>query len=279
MTIYDLSNDLNNDLSTEVIIDLEFIILMITNIFNTIYELFVIILVRTYNYIFVNVTNTENISFIEYTKQQEQLVINKGYLLLKNISYNISWKLIEICALTNEYYNKSVIPKFNELTNNYFKISIIFVKDGEEILKFKNNKMLLEYGKNNIPDYDFILYTEHHINNPKKNYTLISDEILNNEYKGIAVPSDVGFIIFQVEYNNTNYDINFKEPHNYLINNNVIKPHFFNYYMKKTHNIKLSDNYKVTYMTNNCVQSCIKYPFFIKFSESGLTSFPLKQTN
>lgn len=268
MKVFDLSNELLNDLG--------YILTMITCLFNTLYELLIILIVRTYNYVYVSIANNDNLNFDTYTKEQEQIIINKGYLLFKDVSFKISWKIVEIITIINEYYNKSIIPKFNELTNNYFKLSIIVVKNGDEVLQFRNNKMLLEFEKKNNIDYDFILYTDFHIDNPKKNYTLISYEIINNEYKEIIIPSDVGFIFFQLEYNNIKYDINFKEPKNYLVNDNIIKSDFFNYYMKKTYNIELINDYSVTYMTLDCIQTSIDYPFFIKINKTGVTSFPIK---
>ena len=47
--------------------------------------------------------------------------------------------------------------------------------------------------------------------------------------------------------------------------------------MKNVYNIKLTDEYIVHYITNTMVEGTIKSPFFIKFNERGLTSFPIKQ--
>ena len=68
--------------------------------------------------------------------------------------------------------------------------------------------------------YDMILQTEYNKNNDsKKNYTAISYDIKS---KNTIDQSNISFIIFQITTNNEKYDINLKEPKNFLIKNNSI---------------------------------------------------------
>ena len=55
--------------------------------------------------------------------------MNKGYELVKNIGFKVSWKLLELTTLINEFYIKRVRPKFHELTDNYFRKSIKVIKN------------------------------------------------------------------------------------------------------------------------------------------------------
>ena len=55
MKVFDLSNELLNDLG--------YILTMITCLFNTLYELLIILIVRTYNYVYVSIANNDNLNF------------------------------------------------------------------------------------------------------------------------------------------------------------------------------------------------------------------------
>ena len=47
--------------------------------------------------------------------------------------------------------------------------------------------------------------------------------------------------------------------------------------MRNIYNIEIGDNFSVNYMTNDMIISNLNNPFFIKFNEVGLTSFPMKK--
>lgn len=204
----------------------------------------------------------------------------KGNEIMKNVIFKISWKLLECHTLINEFYKKTLRPKFHELTDNYFRKSIIIVKNGEEILSFKNYMEASNLLNNEEINYDFILQTKFNKTDSKKNYTTITDKLVNYDNDNIEV-SDIGFIIFQLSFKTDNgvekYEINMKEPKNYLVKDNVLKSNFFKYYMKKTYQIDLADDFNIFYMTNDMNQSNLTNPFFIKFNDVGLTSFPIKK--
>ena len=213
----------------------------------------------------------------------ESEVILKVDNYFKDVLFKINWKLIETVTVIRECYYKKVKPRFHELTDNYFRIPIKVIKNGEEILSFRNNNDLLKYSNNNDSiNYDFILYTKFHHNDSKKNFTIVSDNILE-DYKNCTEGSDVGFIIFELCFKDDEgmhkYDINLKEPKNYLLKDNILKSNFFKYYMKTIYNIDLQDNFSINYMTNDMSTSKLNSNFFIKFNEIGLTSFPMKKEN
>ena len=76
---------------------------------------------------------------------------------------------------------------------------------------------------------------------------------------------------------NEKYDINLKEPKNFLLKNNVLKYNFFRWYMKKVYNTDLSEDYSVNYMCQDMSTANLKSPFFIKFGDDGVTSFSSKK--
>lgn len=208
------------------------------------------------------------------------LYTNKGRELIKDIGFKVSWKIIEWTTIVYEFYNKILIPKFHEVTDNNFRKSIKLIRNGEESHSFKNIGEASKVLKNSELDYDFILQTKFHNTDSKKNYTVISEK-LNENFENEMEVSDVGFIIFQLgikdEEGLQKYEINLKEPKNYLVKDNVLKSNFFKYYMKKTYEIDLGDNFNVFYMTNDMSQTNLTNPFFIKFNDVGLTSFPMKK--
>lgn len=204
----------------------------------------------------------------------------KGMELIKNATFKISWKLLQCHTLINEFYKKTLRPKFHELTDNYFRKSIIIVKNGEEILSFKNYTEALKILNNKEINYDFILQTKFNKTDSKKNYTIITDKLINHDKENIEI-SNVGFIIFQLSFENDKgiykYEINMKEPKNYLVKDNVLNSSFFKYYMKKIYEIDLIDNFSVFYITNDMNQCNLTNPFFIKFNDVGLTSLEIKK--
>ena len=204
-----------------------------------------------------------------------------GYELIKNAGIRLSWKLLEWTVIVDDFYKKKLRAKFHELTDNYFRKDIKVIRDGEEILSFKNvNEADLVLNHSNEINYDLILQTKFHKTDSKKNFTLLTDKIVDN-YKENIIPSDVGFIIFQLKFSNDKgthkYDINLKEPMNYLIKDNVLKSNFFKYYIKNVYNVDIPEEFNIDYMTNDMTTASLSNPFFIKFNDVGFTSFPMKK--
>jgi len=189
----------------------------------------------------------------------------------KNTTYDISWKVIGAYTMANEVYRKQIVPSFHSFTYNYFKTEIILTKDGNEIYHLSDWEL---YKNHKDKDFDMLLYTKFHDTEDKKNYTIIGDNnfILNdNNHSNIC---SVNFIIFQLSYDNQKYDINLKEPFNFLLKNNTLKHSFFKWYMKKIYDVDIElHNYSVNYMTQDMSTSNLHSPFFIKFNEDSITSF------
>ena len=47
--------------------------------------------------------------------------------------------------------------------------------------------------------------------------------------------------------------------------------------MRNAYNINIGDEFSITYMTNDMSTSTLNNPFFIKFNDIGITSFPIKK--
>ena len=247
----------------------------IANTLYYIYEKSIRMGIRGYYYVnFTKGELNENEKRIDDIESETVLQCNN---YLKDIFFKMNWKVIEFITLIREYNKKTLRPKFHELTDNYFRKSIKVIHNGDEKYSFKNYKEALAKidGEEKI-NYDFILHTNYHKTESKKNYTIISDKLINN-YEDQMFPSDVGFIIFQLKTGDVKYDIDIKEPKNYLIKDNVLKSNFFKYYMRNTYNINIGDEFSITYMTNDMSTSTLNNPFFIKFNDIGITSFPIKK--
>jgi len=213
--------------------------------------------------------------------ESETIIVCNNYF--KDILFKVNWKIIEFISLIREFNKRTLRPKFHELTDNYFRKPIKVISNGVEIYNFKNyEEAYNKIEKDEKSDYDFILNTKYHKTESKKNYTIISDK-LSNDYKEIFDVCEVGFIYFQLKCSNNGeiqkYEINLKEPKNYLIKDNVLKTSFFKYYIKNIYNVDISDDFSIDYMTNDMSVSSLNNPFFIKFNEIGLTSFPMKKEN
>ena len=190
----------------------------------------------------------------------------------KNISYEFGWKCAEIATVTNIFYKKTFIPSFHYLTNDYFRYPLLLIKDGEEIMYIKNtNSPQLEE-----MEYDLLFYTNYNENDPKKNYTIIRECGITDNQFPIEDKCDVNFIIFQLTMDNDKFDINLKEPKNFLLKNNELTYDFFKWYMKKVYNKNLSEDYSVNYMCQDMSTASLISPFYIKFGDDGVTSVSLQ---
>ena len=191
----------------------------------------------------------------------------------KEVSYDFGWKCAEIATVTKIFYRKTLIPSFHNLTNDYFRYPLLLIKDGEDLMYIKtpNSSHLEEI------EYDLLFYTDYSENDPKKNYTIISESGIKDIKSPIEHKCDISFIIFQLTTENEKYDINLKEPKNFLLKNNVLKYNFFRWYMKKVYNTDLSEDYSVNYMCQDMSTANLKSPFFIKFGDDGVTSFSSKK--
>ena len=208
---------------------------------------------------------------IEYKVQKFNDCVNYINTSCNNVAYDISWKCIEVYTIVKESYKKNIIPNFHLLTNNYFKKEIILVKDGDELYYLRNWEDYTNHEDKNI---DIILYTKFNDTENKKNYTVIGDNKLQPKNNMHEEKCSISFIIFQLAVNNNKYDINLKEPFNFLLKNNTLKHSFFKWYMKKIYDVTLElDNYSVNYMTQDMTISNLNSPFFIKFNEDSITSF------
>jgi hypothetical protein len=221
------------------------------------------------------VYSTISIIYFQETQQNIDIIynvceknINK---VCKNITYDISWKLIEVYTIAKEIYRKQIVPSFHSFTHDYFKTEIILTKNGNEIYYLSDWEV---YKNHEDKDFDMILYTKFHDTEDKKNYTIIGDNKFSLNDNTHSNGCSISFIIFQLTYDNQKYDINLKEPFNFLLKNNTLKHSFFKWYMKKLYEVDIElHNYSVYYMTQDMSTSNLHSPFFIKFNEDSITSF------
>lgn len=201
--------------------------------------------------------------------------VNSCNNFCKDMCYDISWKLCEVVSIVEIFYNKTVVPNFHSITDNYFRNrnEVILIKNGEEINMFKTWELFETDTDKENEDYDFLLYTKYKDDEHKKNYTIIGGHCLKNPNELLTHVCDVNFIIFQLTTGNNKYDINLKDPHNFLIKDNILKYSFFKWYIKKVYEVELTHEFCVNYMTQDMSIATLHHPFFIKFNEDGITSF------
>lgn len=149
-----------------------------------------------------------------------------------NNLFNISYNLL--------YYVSLAQIKVTKLINNY-----------NNIINIKDNKLLIEYYKNDN------LHNKIHVNEltniklDKNNhdYIIIKDEnqntlFYNNELTNLTFEkSNIKFLSLNIDYENNNYVINLKtDKHNFYIINNHIDKNFIKYYLANHLNIPISNN-------------------------------------
>ena len=189
----------------------------------------------------------------------------------------ISWKFMEIITFFISLYNDKMVPFFHFITDNYFKNKVLLISEGKELMKFKTLPKFEKFINSSKQDiyYELVLYTDYHLKDEKKNYTVISNHFLNSEIvqEKMTKKSNVNFIIFELEFQKQKYDINLKYDKNFLVENNVFSYAFFKWYLNKNYNVELNEDFTVHYMTNEMLLRTIKWPFILKISENTITSF------
>jgi hypothetical protein len=213
-----------------------------------------------------------NIYFTDCTtRERDDIYKHTVYICNRycnDISYEIVWKCCELVTFAELVYRKNIMPTFHYMTNEYFRYPVLLIKDDNEWMHTKDIDLWKE-----IMNYDLILYTDYSENDPKKNYTMISESRLEENNSTIMNKSNVNFIMFQLTMNNEAFDINLKEPYNFLLTNNVLTFYFFRWYMKKIYNKVLTKEYSVNYMTSDMKLVTLKSPFCVKFSKDDVMSF------
>jgi hypothetical protein len=158
--------------------------------------------------------------YIDSNLLQEYKTNSVNYIdnYIMDIGMDISWKTLEVLGILKKYYNKTLIPGFHNITNDYFRNSILIIKDGEEVKIIKDIETLKKMDCKKI-EYDLVYYTDYTLNDAKKNFTLIMDDIniIKTANDLIQHKSDINFIVFQLSIGDKKYDINLKEPNNFLI--------------------------------------------------------------
>ena len=196
---------------------------------------------------------------------------------INDLTFDISWKFIEIITQMKTFYKKNIIPYFHKITNNNFRNQLKVIKNGNEILQLKDIDAFKECSENIV--YDLLLMTKYDDVNENNNKTLILENIDNYNDQNFEKKSDVSFIIFELKNNNKTYDINFKSPLNFNLQNNILKDSFFKWYIKNKYNEDLEENYEVNFMTSELYSDKLKNPFYIKFNENGISAFSTIKKN
>lgn len=214
--------------------------------------------------------NEETDIVVKYKENTIESIDN----LVIDIGVNITWKMLEVVGTIKKFHNKTLIPLFHSTTNDYFRNTIILIKNGKEVMSVKNIKTFESINVDK-KDYDLIFCTDYSLNDSKRNYTLITDNVCDIKKSKVLLSNktNVSFIIFQLLQDGKKYDINLKEPKNFFIKNNTLRQPFFKWYMNKIYNVEISDDFSVNYMAQDMSVGNMHSPFFIKFNDSSVTSF------
>lgn len=210
---------------------------------------------------------TKSIEEIEEVKDKKKESI---YKWLQDEIFDIAWKYCEIQTIITDTYKTTIVPKFHNYTNNYFLDEIYCIKDKEITKKIKKYEEIKENLENELEENDFIIRIVYDLQD--KNYAKV---ILNNEVNDNFNKSSVNFIVLELEYNKEKYEIDLRNPLNYLIEGNVLECNFFRWYMKDKYNIDIVEEFVLRYMKGDCVLNELSSPFYIKFTDTDLTGFSI----
>ena len=150
---------------------------------------------------------------------------------------------------------KKNINKFKIWYIDYFNL-----KDSTDLKYVKDGKLLIKPGEN-LDENTLILKTINNIEineNVYENYAFIYDNKTANDFDEIEIiknmenyKCDYTFLLLSVKLDNdVKYILDFKNPYNYLMINNIINNNFLNYYLNLTHNVNLTNKYVINIMTN-----------------------------
>jgi len=177
---------------------------------------------------------------------------NKLNDIIKKQSYTYGWQILEKVSkcetvISNVWYKYKVyLPSLFNNSNQ----RLIFVKDGEEIVKLSFNSFILKLRNKDISaDYDFIL---HHIpietidkydtyDSCYKRYAKVTDI---TESRFVKSPKCIEFttVVLSIKNSDKTYCIDYGGSQFNINGNRLYDRLFLKWVLKKYHNLSLTDN-------------------------------------
>ena len=217
-------------------------------------------------------TDEEEVTMEKMAPPEDSYVHDAG-----NIFINIVWMFFELVTILKDFYDLSVKPSFNIITNGYFKTVVTAMYNNVKDVREYSSLEQFSCDQYFLPPYKFMVYA-HETKNDKQ--TITQNIIMNNgvevtkSIKELNYKNSKGSIMVlraSLPGSNTKYDINLKHPHNYMIIGNVINHYFIAWYLKNQHNISFHDqdllNTKLEYMNSSYQLETITAPYEIKIMD------------
>jgi hypothetical protein len=213
------------------------------------------------------------ISYIIYTNYDGNKEIGEQIKnVINDVGFNIAWKIAELKS-TFDDYSKKITPTIHSITNNSFRHQIEIINNGKSREQIVS---LHELDSFNLVDmsYEFIIHKTFNDEQTKKNYTRINyngKRDFSDSYESKV--SNINFLTMELSYRETKYDINLKDPLNFLVDGNMFNYSFFKWYMLNTYSIEIENDYTVTYMTDAFETDTLKAPFYMKLNDGRIVAF------
>ena len=174
-----------------------------------------------------------------YPEKYNSLVTNYGFSLIQMYSK------IQIWCNKIASSNPTIVHLINQLFKNshssMYEPDVEFIRDGYVHLLATKDELINEYSTNNKElVYDFIIYSDYDEDAKIVNKRIFHKIPCKDDF--LYSPSDIRFILSEVEINDKTIKVEFKTDHyNYYIVNNVINHKFLEYFLKKYHSREIMD--------------------------------------
>jgi len=205
-----------------------------------------------------------------------------------NIFINIVWMFFELITIFKDFYDISVKPTFNTLTNGYFSTRVTAIYKGIGDVHTYSSLIEFEHDQYFHEPYKFMIYTDVPENGGlNKKYIIRNDgeEITNSLIHEEHKVSKASILVLRANIPNSNekYDINLKLPENYMIVGNVFNHYFIAWYMLKHYSLPYDYSEllhtELEYMNSSYKVETVYAPYEIKINEKEVEIYEVETEN
>jgi hypothetical protein len=193
-----------------------------------------------------------------------------------SVIINMLWFFFEMLTILKDFYNVSLKPAFNTITNGYFKTRVVAMyKNTKDIHAYSTVNEFLYDQYFHIP-YKFVIITEESENGLNAKYVIKSDgeEITSTMVDRKKKLSQASILVLRAYLPNRedSFDIHLKLPDNYMVVDNVFNHYFIAWYLLNNYSISCTESdllqTKLEFMTSSFKMESVEAPYQIKINEN-----------
>ena len=201
-----------------------------------------------------------------------------------NIFFNLLWMFFELITLFKDFYDISLKPAFNFITNGYFVPRVTAMYKGiHDIISYTTiEAFLCDYYFH--PPYKFMIAMIDKDNGANKKYVVKSDgqEVSRTFFDEHYKVSNASILMLRacIPGSDEKIDINLKVPDNYLVVGNTLDHNFVAWYLMKYCSVDFEETdilqTKLEYMNTSYQVETVEAPYEISVKEKQVEVYSIE---